>query len=60
VMGRRKANATFFNSHNIDIIDQLWFAMDLTPLAEDDTLDITEFVKAKITRFEDSVVDGLS
>ncbi|MEZ7843810.1 MAG: PIG-L family deacetylase, partial [Opitutales bacterium] len=59
VMGRRKANATFFNSHNIDIIDQLWFAMDLTPLAEDDTLDITEFVKAKITRFEDSVVDGL-
>jgi LmbE family N-acetylglucosaminyl deacetylase len=60
VMGRRKANATFFNSHNIDIIDQLWFAMDLTPLAEDDTLDITEFVKARITRFEDSVVDGLS
>ena len=59
VMGRRKANATFFNSHNIDIIDQLWFAMDLTPLAEDDTLDITEFVKAKITRFEDSVVNGL-
>ncbi len=60
VMGRRKANATFFNSHNIDIIDQLWFAMDLTPLVEDDTLDIKEFVKAKITRFEESVLDGLS
>jgi LmbE family N-acetylglucosaminyl deacetylase len=59
VMGRRKANATFFDSNNVDAINQLWFAMDLTPLAEDDTLDITEFVKAKITRFEDSVVDGL-
>jgi LmbE family N-acetylglucosaminyl deacetylase len=59
VMGRRKANATFFDSNNVDAINQLWFAMDLTPLAEDDTLDITEFVKAKITRFEDSVVNGL-
>jgi LmbE family N-acetylglucosaminyl deacetylase len=60
VMGRRKANATFFNSHSVDVIDQLWFAMDLTPLAEDDTLDLIEFVKAKITRFEDSVINGLA
>lgn len=60
VMGRRKANATFFDSHSVDVIDQLWFAMDLTPLAEDDTLDLTEFVKAKITRFEDSVINGLA
>ena len=59
-MGRRKANATFFDSHSVDVIDQLWFAMDLTPLAEDDTLDLTEFVKAKITRFEDSVINGLA
>lgn len=59
VMGRRTANATFFDSHSVDVINQLWFAMDLTPLAEDDTLEITEFIKAKITRFEDSVVDGL-
>jgi LmbE family N-acetylglucosaminyl deacetylase len=60
VMGRRKANATFFDSHSIDVIDQLWFAMDLTPLAEDDQLDVKEYVQSKIKRFEDSVLDGLS
>jgi LmbE family N-acetylglucosaminyl deacetylase len=60
VMGRRKANATFSNSHAIDTIDQLWFAMDLTPLVEDETMDIKEFVKAKITRFEESVLDALN
>jgi LmbE family N-acetylglucosaminyl deacetylase len=60
VMGRRKANATFFDSHSVDVIDQLWFAMDLTPLCDDDTLDVKEFVQSKIERFEDSVLDGLS
>lgn len=60
VMGRRKANATFFESHNTDVIDQLWFAMDLTPLAEDDTLDVKEFVQSKIKRFEDNVLEALS
>jgi hypothetical protein len=44
----------------VDVIDQLWFAMDLTPLAEDDTLDLKEFVQSKIKRFEDSVLNGLS
>jgi len=60
VMGRRKANATFFDAHSVDVIDQLWFAMDLTPLAEDDTLAVKEFVQSKIKRFEDSVLAGLS
>jgi LmbE family N-acetylglucosaminyl deacetylase len=60
VMGRRKANATFYDSHSVDVIDQLWFAMDLTPLAEDDTLDLKEFVQSKIKRFEDSVLEALS
>jgi len=60
VMGRRKANATFFDAHSVDVIDQLWFAMDLTPLVEDDTLAVKEFVQSKIKRFEDSVLAGLS
>lgn len=59
VIGRRKANATFYDSHSVDAVDQLWFAMDLTPLAEDDTLDLTDFVKDKMQRFQDSVLDGL-
>lgn len=60
VMGRRKANATFYNSHDVDRINELWFAMDLTPLAEDDTLDLQKFVQSKIKHFETSVIDGLS
>jgi LmbE family N-acetylglucosaminyl deacetylase len=60
VMGRRKANATFFDSHNVDVIDELWFAMDLTPLVEDELLDVKAYVQAKIKRFEQSVTDGLT
>lgn len=60
VMGRRQANATFFDSHSVDVIDQLWFAMDLTPLAEDDQLDVKAYVQTKIKRFEQSVIDGLA
>lgn len=59
VMGRRKANATFFDSHSVDVIDQLWFAMDLTPLSENEGLDVKEFVQSKIKSFEGSVLDGL-
>ncbi len=59
VIGRRKANATFHDSHNIDAVDQLWFAMDLTPLAEDDALDLATFVSEKLTRFRESVLEAL-
>ena len=30
-LGRRRANATYFQSHETDTVEQLWFAMDLTP-----------------------------
>jgi LmbE family N-acetylglucosaminyl deacetylase len=60
VLGRRKANATFYDSHAADVVDQLWFAMDLTPLTEDDTLDVAEFVQEKMQRFKESVLGGLT
>lgn len=59
VMGRRRANATFFDSHRIDCIDQLWFAMDLTSLIEDSDLNVHDFVQAKIKRFEAGVLEPL-
>lgn len=59
VIGRRKANATFYDSHSVDTVDQLWFAMDLTDLAEDDTLNVQDFVEAKLKRFQDAVIQGL-
>jgi LmbE family N-acetylglucosaminyl deacetylase len=55
VVGRRRANATFYDSHSVDEVEQLWFAMDLTPLIEDDAPQIKAFVEAKLDRFRESV-----
>ena len=59
VIGRRRANATFYDSHSVDTLDQLWFAMDLTPLIEDDAPTVKAFVEAKIDRFRSSVIGQL-
>ncbi|MEO6786864.1 MAG: PIG-L family deacetylase, partial [Chthoniobacteraceae bacterium] len=59
VMGRRRANATFFQSHGVDSSDALAFAMDLTPLAHDDSLDILEYVTGAIDRFRADVAAKL-
>ena len=56
VIGRRHANATFFESHGIDTSNALAFAMDLTPLAHDETLDIVAYVTGFIDRFRSDVV----
>jgi LmbE family N-acetylglucosaminyl deacetylase len=54
-IGRRYANATFFEAHATDTTDQLSFAIDLTPLAHDDSLDVIEFTVGFIRRFETDV-----
>jgi len=54
-MGRRLANATFYASHETDMATGLAYAMDLTPLIEDDNLDITDFVRDFILRFANDV-----
>jgi LmbE family N-acetylglucosaminyl deacetylase len=54
-MGRRKAHATYFASHGTDETTGLNFAMDLTPLIEDDNLDPAEFLLGFIARFRDEV-----
>jgi LmbE family N-acetylglucosaminyl deacetylase len=59
VIGRRHANATFFESHGVDTSNALAFAMDLTPLAHDDTLDIVSYVTGFIDRFRTDVVEKL-
>ena len=59
VIGRRRANATFFESHGVDKSDALAFAMDLTPLAREDSLDIVEYVTGYIDRFRADVVSKL-
>lgn len=59
VAGRRKAHATFFESHNVDQSDALSFAMDMTPLINDDSLSVTEFVSDLIEQFKAEVVKNL-
>ena len=54
-MGRRRAHATYFASHDVDAATGLTFAMELTPLIEDPTLSIEAFVLDFIRRFADEV-----
>jgi len=59
-LGRRRANATFFESHAADDCTGIAFAMDLTPLASDPSLDIVEYVLGFVRRFEDDVRNRLA
>ncbi len=59
-LGRRSANATFFEAHASDAATQLIFGMDLTPLIENENLDIVEFVVGFIERFQGDVKTKLS
>jgi LmbE family N-acetylglucosaminyl deacetylase len=54
-LGRRRANASYFQSHQTDEAEQLWFAMDLTPLVLDDGLDVGRFVLGHVDKFRKSV-----
>ncbi|MGC9317305.1 MAG: PIG-L deacetylase family protein [Armatimonadota bacterium] len=56
-MGRRRANATYFATHDVELTDSMIFAMDLTPLIEDDDLDAREYVRGHIDRFAEHVVE---
>jgi LmbE family N-acetylglucosaminyl deacetylase len=57
VMGRRMANATFFESHQVDTYDALSWGMDLTELIRNPELDIVEFTLDYIERFKTDVTD---
>jgi hypothetical protein len=53
--GLRHANATYFDSHTTDHATLLNFAMDMTPLIEDDTLSVEEFSVRFVQRLEQDV-----
>jgi LmbE family N-acetylglucosaminyl deacetylase len=50
-LGRRRANATFFESHSPDAARMISFAMDLTPLVADPSLSIPDYVCGYIAKF---------
>lgn len=58
-LGRRLANATFFESHALDGKNALIWAMDLTPLVEKPELSIADFTLDFLRRFQDDVEQRL-
>lgn len=54
-LGRRRANATFHQSHSTDAATALTWAVDLTPLVKDETLSVLEYTEALIERLRQDV-----
>ena len=59
-VGRRLANATYAASHGVDNTISLSYGMDLTELMNDSTIDIIDFIKGYIKRFEEDVVNRIN
>ena len=55
VLGRRSANATFSNAHSTDQESAMQWAMDLTPLVQDDSLDPVAYTVGFIDRLKADV-----
>lgn len=58
-LGRRQANATFHTSHATDRYTSIAWAIDLTPLVQDDRLDVADFALATVDRLRADVADRL-
>ena len=58
-LGRRRANATFFQSHAVDTSQGITFGMDLTPLIENPNMDIADYVLGFVQRFNADLADRL-
>lgn len=54
-LGRRAANATFHTSHAVDRFRGITWAMDLTPLVQEPTLDLADFTLSAIERLRAEV-----
>jgi LmbE family N-acetylglucosaminyl deacetylase len=54
-IARRRAHATYYQSHSVDAAQMMNFGMDLTPLIQNETLDPEEFVDGFIRRFAEDV-----
>lgn len=60
VAGRRRAHATFLDSHTVDGSTALAFAMDLTPLVQEPSLDPLNYVDALLEKFRRDVRSKIS
>ncbi len=58
-IGRRLANATYASSHTVDKTNAIVYGIDLTPLIENDDLDISNYIENYINRFKTEVINNL-
>jgi len=58
-LARRRSNATFFESHGVDVTTGLSYAIDMTPLLTDTNKSSADFVQEFIHRFAQEVADRL-
>ena len=54
-LGRRRANATYLESHATDVATSVIFGIDLTPLIADASLDPNTYIQSFINRFAEEV-----
>jgi LmbE family N-acetylglucosaminyl deacetylase len=59
VRGRHLANSTFFESHEVDKYQRLSFAMDLTPLVNDPSLNVGDYTLGLLRNMKDDVTDRI-
>jgi len=59
-MGRRRANASYLESHATDVATSVIFGIDLTPLVKDVSLDVKDYIGGFINRFAEEVSNRLA
>ncbi len=58
-LGRRRAHATYQATHEVDISTGMIFAMNLTPLLQDTSIDPLKWVQDHINRFAEEVAERI-
>lgn len=59
-LARRRAHATYHASHGTDVVTGQNFAMDLTPLIQDSSLDPNAYVQEFVSRFSRDVAERIA
>jgi LmbE family N-acetylglucosaminyl deacetylase len=59
IHGRHLANATFYESHEVDKYDRLSFSMDLTPLVKDPSLNVADYTLGMLRNMKDDITDRI-
>ena len=54
-MARRRAHATYHQSHSVDAAQMINFGVDLTPLLENEKLDPADYIGSFVKRFAEDV-----